>query len=258
MRRASTQRHRATVATERRLCPLEPLAARMCAQCVRKSANSPPAPARAAGWHWSRRGHRCPPRPSTPVRCTRTLCEKHQGECPNCGMALEPITVTLEEEQNPELIDMKRRFWVSAALTVPLVIIAMGEVVGASFGWLGSPRILSWYELALGTPVVLWGGWPFFVRGWQSVVNRSLNMFTLIGLGTGVAYGYSLVATAVPGVFPVSFRDVHGEVAVYFEAAAAIVTLVLLGQVMELRARSRTGAAIRALLGLAPKTAPAR
>ena len=202
-----------------------------------------------------------PERPSLPTK-TQYTCPMHPdivreapGECPNCGMALEPITVTLEEEQNPELIDMKRRFWVSAALTVPLVIIAMGEVVGASFGWLGSPRILSWYELALGTPVVLWGGWPFFVRGWQSVVNRSLNMFTLIGLGTGVAYGYSLVATAVPGVFPVSFRDVHGEVAVYFEAAAAIVTLVLLGQVMELRARSRTGAAIRALLGLAPKTA---
>jgi Cu+-exporting ATPase len=176
------------------------------------------------------------------------------GECPICGMALEPMTVALEEE-NPELVDMTRRFVVSAILTVPLVVVAMGEVVGLTFDWLASPRTLGWAELALGTPVVLWGGWPFFVRGWQSVVNRSLNMFTLIGLGTGVAYVYSVVATTAPGIFPGSFRDGHGDVAVYFEAAAVIVTLVLLGQVMELRARSRTGAAIRALLGLAPKTA---
>ncbi len=177
------------------------------------------------------------------------------GECPKCGMALEPVTVTLEEEENPELTNMTRRFWVSAILSVPLVIIAMGDVVGLTFDWLATPRTLSWIELALGTPVVLWGGWPFFVRGWQSVVNRSLNMFTLIGLGTGVAYVYSVVATVMPGIFPASFRDAHGEVAVYFEAAAVIVTLVLLGQVMELRARQRTGAAIKALLGLAPKTA---
>ncbi len=150
---------------------------------------------------------------------------------------------------------MTRRFWVSAVLTVPLVFIAMGDVVGLSFEWLASPRTLSWIELVLATPVVLWGGWPFFVRGWQSVVNRSLNMFTLIGLGVGVAYVYSVVATVMPGIFPASFRDAHGEVAVYFEAAAVITTLVLLGQVMELRARERTGAAIKALLGLAPKTA---
>ena len=177
------------------------------------------------------------------------------GDCPKCGMALEPMTVTLEDEENPELVDMTRRFWVSAVISVPLVILAMGEFVGLSFEWLASPRILSWIELVLATPVVLWGGWPFFVRGWQSLINRSLNMFTLIALGTGVAYVYSLVATAFPEIFPGSFRDVDGEVAIYFEAAAVIITLVLLGQVMELRARNRTGAAIKALLGLAPKTA---
>ena len=178
------------------------------------------------------------------------------GDCPKCGMSLEPMTVTLEEEHNPELTDMTERFWASGLLAVPLVIIAMGGVVpGVSFAWLGSPRVLGWVELILATPVVLWGGWPFFVRGWQSLVSRNFNMFTLIGLGTGVAYAYSVVATLVPGIFPGSFRDAHGGVAVYFEAAAVIVTLVLLGQVMELRARHRTGAAIKALLGLAPKTA---
>ncbi len=177
------------------------------------------------------------------------------GECPKCGMALEPTTVSQEQEENPELIDMTRRFWLSVALTVPIVFVAMGEMVGLNLHWLGSQRALGWVELALATPVVLWGGAPFFVRAWQSLVHRSLNMFTLIGLGTGVAFAYSLAATALPGVFPASFRDSGGEVAVYFEAAAVIVTLVLLGQVMELRARGRTGAAIRALLGLAPKTA---
>ena len=202
--------------------------------------------------------------PETPVLPTKIqyTCPMHpeivrdtQAECPICGMALEPITVTLEEEDNPELVGMTRRCWVSALLTVPLVVVAMGEVVGLSFDSVGSARTLVWLQLGLATPVVLWGGWPFFSRAWQSLVHRSVNMFTLIGLGTGVAYGYSLVATAAPGLFPASFRGLHGEVAVYFEAAAVIVTLVLLGQVMELRARSRTGAAIRALLGLAPKTA---
>ncbi len=193
---------------------------------------------------------------------TRYTCPMHPeivrddpGQCPICGMALEPVAASLDAEENPELTDMTRRLWVSTALTVPVVVIAMGDVVGLTFDRLASARTLGWIELALGTPVVLWGGWPFFVRGGQSVVRRSLNMFSLIALGTGVAYAYSVVATAAPGVFPVSFRDAHGEVAVYFEAAAVIVTLVLLGQVMELRARSRTGAAIRALLGLAPKTA---
>jgi len=200
-----------------------------------------------------------------PASATRTeyTCPMHPeivrdepGNCPKCGMALEPRTVTLEEEENPELKDMTRRFWISAVLTIPLVIIAMGEFIpGVSFAWLGSPRAMGWLELTLATPVVLWGGWPFFERGWQSLINRSLNMFTLIGLGVGVAYVYSIIAVLFPDIFPASFRDAHGEVAVYFEAAAVIVTLVLLGQVMELRARHRTGAAIKALLGLAPKTA---
>jgi Cu+-exporting ATPase len=202
--------------------------------------------------------------PSGPVRATRTewTCPMHPeivrdepGSCPICGMALEPRTVTLTDERNPELDAMTRRLWVSAALTVPLAVLAMGHMVSGELlaGYL--PRqVGKWLELVLATPVVLWGGWPFFVRGWQSVVNRSLNMFTLIALGTGVAYVYSVVATVLPGLFPASFRK-DGEVGVYFEAAAIIVTLVLVGQVLELRARSRTGAAIKALLGLAPKTA---
>jgi Cu+-exporting ATPase len=176
------------------------------------------------------------------------------GPCPICGMALEPRTITLDES-NPELDDMTRRFGVSAALTVPVLILAMAEFLpGTVAEWLvGFP--VNWIQLALATPVVLWGGWPFFVRGWQSLVHRSLNMFTLIALGVGVAYVYSVIATAFPGLFPHAFRMHNGQVGVYFEAAAVIVTLVLLGQVLELRARSQTGAAIRALLGLAPKTA---
>ena len=185
-----------------------------------------------------------------PAGSTQWTCPMHPeiirdapGSCPICGMALEPMTVTAEEPENEELRDMTRRFWVSASLTAVLLVIAIGGFE------------LQWLELALATPVVLWGGWPFFVRGWHSLVNRSLNMFTLIALGVGVAYVYSLVATLMPGVFPPAFRDGNGLVAVYFEAAAVIVTLVLLGQVLELRARSQTGAAIRALLGLSPKTA---
>ncbi len=177
------------------------------------------------------------------------------GSCPICGMALEPRTISVEEE-NPELKDMRRRFWVSLALSVPVFLITMADLVPGLRGvnWLTAhARIL--IQLGLATPVVLWGGWPFFVRGWQSIVNRSLNMFTLVGLGTGVAYIYSLIAALFPGIFPPSFRGAEGTVAVYFEAAAVIVTLVLLGQVLELKARSRTGAAIKALLGLAPKTA---
>jgi Cu+-exporting ATPase len=177
------------------------------------------------------------------------------GSCPICGMALEPRTAAADEEENTELLQMTRRFRVSAALTVPLLAMAMGEYVPGGPGRLLASRALVWVELALGTPVVLWGGWPFFVRGWQSIVRRSLNMFTLIGLGVAVAYVYSLVATFFPGIFPASFRGAGGQVAVYFEAAAVIVSLVLLGQVLELRARSQTGAAIKALLGLAPKTA---
>ena len=206
--------------------------------------------------------HEKPPQPATPVAGEYT-CPMHPeirqqgpGSCPKCGMALEPSAVTVEEEANPELADMKRRFWVSLALTIPVLIAAMGEFIpGQPLAQLASPRTWTWVELIIGTPVILWGGWPFFVRGWQSIVNRSLNMFTLIGLGVSVAFLYSLVAALAPGMFPASFRDKGGNVAVYFEAAAVIVTLVLLGQVLELRARSRTGAAIKALLGLAPKTA---
>jgi Cu+-exporting ATPase len=172
-------------------------------------------------------------------------------------MALEPRTVSVEEEQNPELASMTRRFWVSVALTIPILVVAMADVIPGLSAMMqfASPRTWQWLEFILATPVVLWGGWPFFVRGARSLITRNLNMFTLIGLGTGMAYGFSVVGVLFPGIFPASFRGEGGEVAVYFEAAAAITTLVLLGQVMELRARSRTGAAIKALLGLAPKTA---
>ncbi len=178
------------------------------------------------------------------------------GSCPICGMALELRSISADEGENAELRDMRRRFWTSLALTIPVFVAAMGDLIpGQPLAQLAAPRTWTWIELILATPVILWGGWPFFVRGWQSIVNRSLNMFTLIGLGVGVAYGYSLVAALFPEIFPPSFRDASGEVAIYFEAAAVIVTLVLLGQVLELRARSQTGAAIKALLGLAPKTA---
>jgi len=178
------------------------------------------------------------------------------GTCPICGMALERVRATLEEEANPELADMTRRFWLSAVLTLPLVVLTMSDFIpGLSLMSVISARRLSLLELVIATPVVLWGGWPFLLRGWQSVVAKRLNMFTLIGLGVAVAYVYSAVAALVPDLFPASFRGEGDEVAIYFEAASAIVTLVLLGQVLELRARSRTGAAIRALLGLAPKTA---
>jgi Cu+-exporting ATPase len=176
------------------------------------------------------------------------------GSCPICGMALEPRTVTAVED-NTELVSMTRRFWTSVALTLPLLVIAMGDMLGLHLEQFASQRALSWLELLLATPVVLWGGWPFFVRGWQSILNRSLNMFTLIALGVGVAYLYSLIATLLPDIFPATFRDAHGKVPVYFEPAAVIVALVLLGQVLELKARGQTGAAIRALLGLAPRTA---
>ena len=184
------------------------------------------------------------------------IVRNEPGSCPICGMALEPRTVTLAEEDNSELRDMQRRFWVSAALSLPVLISAMGDMIpGRPLDRLADPALWIWIEMLLATPVVLWGGWPFFARGWQSMVHRSPNMFTLIAMGVGVAYAYSLVAAIAPNLFPPSFRDESGQVAVYFEAAAVITTLVLLGQVLELRARSRTGAAIKALLGLAPKTA---
>jgi len=177
------------------------------------------------------------------------------GSCPICGMALEPRVITNQEE-NPELIEMKRRFWISTALTLPLLLLSMSEFIpGNPWRGLIAPPAVNWISLALASPVVLWGGWPFFVRGWQSIVNRSLNMFTLIGLGVAVAYVYSLIAALLPQVFPASFRDHLGSVPVYFEAAAVITTLVLLGQVLELKARSATSSAIKALLGLAPKAA---
>ncbi|MCZ6603035.1 MAG: heavy metal translocating P-type ATPase, partial [Planctomycetota bacterium] len=205
-------------------------------------------------------------KPSAPLDTSESVytCPMHPevqregpGACPICGMALEPVEPGTElEEENPELLAMRRRFWVSAALSLPLVIVAMGDILpGRPLERIASPRALLWLQLLLASPIVIWGGWPFFVRGWQSIISRSLNMFTLIGLGVSVAYCYSTVATLIPAIFPESFRGADGSVAVYFEAAAVIVTLVLLGQVLELKARSRTGAAIRALLGLAPKTA---
>ena len=175
------------------------------------------------------------------------------GACPICGMALEPAEPTLTDAPNPELVDMTRRFWVGAVLSGPLFLLAMGSEI---FGWNLVPmNVLPWLQLAMASPVVLWCGWPFFERFWVSLVTRRLNMFTLIGLGVGVAYAYSLVALLIPGAFPAVLRKMGGYPPVYFEAAAVITTLVLLGQVLELRARSATGKAIRALLGLAPKTA---
>jgi Cu+-exporting ATPase len=178
------------------------------------------------------------------------------GDCPKCGMDLEPKEASADQEDSPELKAMTRRFWVCLALTLPVFVIAMSEMIpGVALHGLLSKKAQVWAQLVLATPVVLWGGKPFFVRGWKSIVNRSLNMFTLIAIGTGVAYLYSLVATFFPGMFPASFRGHDDNVAVYFEAAAVIITLVLLGQVLELSARQRTSGAIKALLGLAPKTA---
>ncbi len=177
------------------------------------------------------------------------------GNCPKCGMALEPRELSAREEPDAELADMWRRFVVSAALTLPLLVVTMLEMVGVPIAHRLPGASFAWIQLALATPVVIWGGWPFFVRGWQSVAYRHLNMFSLIALGTGVAFIYSVVATVAPDLFPASFRSHGGTVDLYFEAAAVIVTLVLLGQVMELRARRQTGAAIRSLLELAPTTA---
>ncbi|HSG30484.1 MAG TPA: copper-translocating P-type ATPase [Thermodesulfobacteriota bacterium] len=179
------------------------------------------------------------------------------GDCPICGMALEKQVVTLgDEEENEELKDMSRRFWVSVILSVPIVIIAMSHLIQSDYlKNLFASKVFQYVELVLATPVVLWCGWPFFVRAYKSVVNKSLNMFTLIGLGVAVAYIYSLIAALFPEIFPPSFRGLGGKVGVYFEAAAVIVTLILLGQVLELKARSQTSSAIKALLGLAPKTA---
>jgi Cu+-exporting ATPase len=177
------------------------------------------------------------------------------GSCPICGMALEPEVVSLEEGPDPELVDMRRRFWWSALLTLPLFAYAMSDMVGISFDRLIEPAWAQWVQMALATPVVLWGGWPFFVRAWQSLKTRNLNMFTLIGFGVAIAYLFSVVATLAPDLFPAAFRDHSGRVGVYFEAAAVITTLVLLGQVLELKARGSTSSALRALLELAPPSA---
>src|SRR2546427_5653521 len=194
-------------------------------------------------------------RPATKWTCPMhpQIVRDEPGSCPICGMALEPMTVTADEGRNPELVDMTRRFWIGLALTVPLLTSMVGDrLPGEPLRHLISPRVSAWVQLVLATPVVLWAGWPFFVRGWASIVNRSLNMFTLIALGTGTAYLYSVAATVAPGLFPESFRAHGGEVGLYFEAAVVITVLVLLGQVLELRARSRTSSAIKALLHLAP------
>jgi heavy metal translocating P-type ATPase len=181
--------------------------------------------------------------------------QRGPGSCPICGMALEPETPSAEAGPNPELVDFTRRFWIGLVLTLPVFLLEMGGHLTGMMHLVGGPRVGNWIQLGLATPVVLWAGWPFFVRGWQSLVNRSLNMFTLIALGTGVAWAFSVVATLAPGIFPAAFRAADGSVAVYFEAAAVIVVLVLLGQVLELRAREQTGGAIRALLDLAPAQA---
>jgi Cu+-exporting ATPase len=177
------------------------------------------------------------------------------GSCPICGMALEPVTVTADTGPSPELADMSRRFWVATALTIPIVILEMGRHFIPFLHDLISARTSVWLQLVLATPVVLWAGWPFFVRGWASIRTRNLNMFTLIAMGTGIAWLFSVIATIAPGTFPASFRGDAGTVDVYFEAAAVITTLVLLGQVLELRAREQTSGAIKALLDLTPKTA---
>ena len=176
------------------------------------------------------------------------------GSCPICGMALEPEIATADSGPNPELADMTRRFWIGLVLTLPVFVLEMGAHIVGGHGWV-DPKLSSYIQFAFATPVVLWAGWPFFVRGWQSLVTRNLNMFTLIAMGTGVAYIYSVVATFAPGIFPAAFRSHAGTVAVYFEAAAVITVLVLVGQVLELRAREATSGAIKALLNLAPKTA---
>jgi len=192
--------------------------------------------------------HTCPMHPE--------VVRDGPGDCPICGMALEPRTVAAEDSRNPELVNMTRRLWVSALLTVRLIVVMVVNAT-PSYRWrfLTNGPLWRWLEFALATPVVLWGGWPFFQRGWSSVIHRSLNMFTLIAIGTGAAYLYSIVAVVMPWIFPASFRDMSGGPGLYFESAAVIVVLVLLGQVLELRARSQTSGAIKALLGLAPKTA---
>ncbi|MEE9551455.1 MAG: heavy metal-binding domain-containing protein, partial [Gammaproteobacteria bacterium] len=201
--------------------------------------------------------------PASIQSITQYTCPMHPeivrdepGDCPKCGMVLEPRDTVIEEEENAELVQMSRRFWISLALALPVFTMAMvADFTPQVMERFIAMRPLQFIEFLLATPVVLWGGWPFFQRGWNSVVHRSLNMFTLIGLGIGIAWSYSVVAMLFPDIFPETVQHGSGTVPVYFEAAAVITTLVLLGQVLELRARSRTNAAIKMLLGLAPKTA---
>ena len=197
-----------------------------------------------------------PPKPGAIYTCPMhpEIQQTGPGSCPICGMALEPATVTADSGPNPELADMSRRFWIGLALAVPVFALEMGGHLTGLMMQL-SRQSSNWMQFALATPVVLWAGWPFFVRGWTSLVTRRLNMFTLIAMGVGVAWVYSVVAVLAPGAFPPAFREAGGAVPVYFEAAAVITVLVLLGQVLELRARERTSGAIKALLDLAPKAA---
>jgi Cu+-exporting ATPase len=222
------------------------------AQCRERFVADPAryAPPRAApsGVSADERIYTCPMHPQ--------IRQKGPGSCPICGMALEPLVAAGDEGPDPELVDMTRRFWISLVLTLPLLVGVMADMLpSAPLRHVIPPRGFAWTQLVLATPVVLWGGWPFFVRGFTSIVNKSLNMFTLIALGVGVAYLYSVVGAITPHLFPEAFRTHGGDVGLYFEAAAVITVLVLLGQVLELRARSQTSSAIRALLGLAPKTA---
>src|SRR6202140_2922622 len=195
-----------------------------------------------------------PQAPIYPCPMPPQIRQPGPGHCPICGMALEPVLATAETGPNPELADMSRRFWIGLVLTIPVFVLEMGGHL-TDLHMLIAPALSNWIELVIATPVVLWAGWPFFVRGWQSVATRNLNMFTLIAMGTGVAWIYSVAGTLAPGIFPAAFRGSDGAVAVYFEAAAVITVLVLLGQVLELRAREQTAGAIRALLKLAPTTA---
>ncbi|HVH88900.1 MAG TPA: heavy metal translocating P-type ATPase, partial [Terriglobales bacterium] len=241
-----TEPQKTTPAGEAYVCPMHPeireTAPGACSKCG--MALEPEAPQSL-----TRTEYTCPMHPN--------VVQTEPGACPICGMALEPrVIATTAEGPSPELRDMTRRFWISLAITVPLIFLAMANVIpGQPLSHAIAPRLMSWIEFILATPVVIWGGWPFFERGWKSVLNRSLNMFTLIGMGIGVAYVYSAIATIVPGIFPSSFRGMSGMPEVYFEVAGAITVLVLLGQVLELRARSRTNTAIRALLDLSPKKA---
>src|SRR5277367_1308188 len=228
------------------ICPMDPEVSQdhpgacpKCGMALERAAGSAPA---------TRVEYTCPMHPE--------IVRDGAGSCPICGMALEPRTVVAEHEENPELVSMTRRFWISVALTVPVLFFGMSDMIpGNPVSRLISMQTTGWIGLFLATPVVLWAGWPFFQRGWASLVNRSLNMFTLIALGTGTAYVYSAIAVLSPSLFPAAFRMADGSVPVYFEAAATITALVLLGQVLELRAHSRTSEAIRSLLRLSPKSA---